>query len=65
MEKSVKDAIKKNHSSSHNCLRELIKVWLAGAKLTDDAAREAMTDALQSVRVVRALSGIMLLYLGI
>ena len=56
------DTIRKNHSSSHDCFRELTEVWLAGAKLTEDAAREAMTDALQSVRVVRAISGIKYCY---
>ena len=54
--KSVVDTIEKNHSDRHDCLRALIEVWLGGARLTD-AARETMTTALQSVRVVRAMSG--------
>lgn len=61
MGKSVVDTIEKNHSGSHDCLRALIEVWLGGARLTD-AARETMTKALQSVRVVRAMSGTCLIY---
>ena len=57
VDKSEFDTIAKNHSDSHDCLRALVEVWLRGARLTEDAAREAMATALQSVRVVRAMSG--------
>ena len=56
IDKSMLDSIEKSHSGHHDCLRALIEVWLAGGRLTD-VAREAMTNALQSVRVAIAIAG--------
>ena len=56
IDESILDSIEKSHSGHHDCLRALIEVWLAGARLTD-AGRETMTKALQSVRVTIAIAG--------
>ena len=59
VDESALDTVERTHSGYHDCLRALIEVWLGGARLSD-TMRETMTDALKSVRVVRAMSGIII-----
>lgn len=56
VDESVLDTIEENQSGYYDCLRALIEVWLDGARLTD-TARETMINALQSVRVTKAIAG--------